>query len=91
MIAVIELDVSTLEPPQPMHEICQALVELSNDQILHVTHRRKPIPLFEMLDDKYCYLHREIEEGDHHIWFWHLGDRQAEQQVKVMINENDRA
>ncbi len=91
MSAVIELDVSTLEPPQPMHEICQALVELSNGQVLHVTHRRKPVPLFEMLDNKYRYRHKEIEEGCHHIWFWHIGDDQAEQLVKVLIDENDRA
>lgn len=82
MISVIQLDVSQLEPPLPMREICQKLDTLEAGKVLYVTHRRKPVPLFEMLEDKYMYLHQEIGADEHHIWFWLGDDSEAEQYVR---------
>ncbi len=44
MDSIITLDVSDLEPPQPMHKICQALTTLQPGQLLQVEHRREPVP-----------------------------------------------
>ncbi|WP_375749334.1 DUF2249 domain-containing protein [Vibrio sp. HN007] len=82
MVTVIELDVSTLEPPQPMREICEKLEQLELGKVLHVTHRRKPVPLFEMLESKYKYFHQELQADDHHMWFWLSADKDAEQFVR---------
>ncbi|WP_421863362.1 DUF2249 domain-containing protein [Motiliproteus sp.] len=48
-LAPIELDVSELEPPEPLLEVFKALCQLPAGHRLQVIHRRTPYPLFEML------------------------------------------
>jgi len=82
MDSIITLDVSELEPPQPMHEICQTLTNLQLGQVLHVKHRREPVPLFTILtQQQFDYRHIEESEGKHHIWIWHHGDQIALKQI----------
>ena len=45
------LDVSQLEPPEPMTEILDALDVLQPGHYLHVYHRREPFPLYNLLQD----------------------------------------
>lgn len=78
MDSIITLDVSDLEPPQPMHTICQALTTLQRGQLLHVRHRREPVPLFAILtEQQFEYRHTEEGAGRHHIWIWRQGDERA--------------
>lgn len=91
MTTVVTLDVSTLEPPQPLREICQALADLSQGELLQVSHRRKPVPLFDMLEPKFVYLHREIDETRHVIYIWYKDDIQTGKYVRTKIDENDGA
>lgn len=44
------LDVSSLEPPQPMIEILGALSGLGRGDVLVVSHHREPIPLYAQLE-----------------------------------------
>ena len=39
------LDVSDLEPPEPLERILDALDQLGTGDWLHVRHRREPFPL----------------------------------------------
>ena len=80
MMEQITLDVSELEPPQPMTDILLALSELCPDQCLKVKHRREPFPLYPKLNaagwqyychslasndfDIYIYRHTEQAEFD---------------------------
>lgn len=57
------IDVSTLEPPQPMTQIIKALTELKENYYLKVLHRRQPFPLYVKLIESgwyyYCQCHSE--------------------------------
>jgi uncharacterized protein (DUF2249 family) len=43
------LDVRSLEPPEPMQRILEALFDLRADGRLRVLHRREPFPLYDIL------------------------------------------
>ncbi|PVZ68989.1 DUF2249 domain-containing protein [Pelagibaculum spongiae] len=49
----MKLDVSQLEPPEPMKKISQALLtfskQLEQGEVLEVLHRREPLPLYPKL------------------------------------------
>ena len=45
------IDVSALEPPEPLERILDALGDLSPGDWLRVRHRRNPVPLYRMLRD----------------------------------------
>ena len=45
----VPLDVSSLEPPEPLERILDALAELAADERLRVLHRREPFPLYDIL------------------------------------------
>ena len=87
----IELDVSELLPPEPMHTICAQLPDLQHGQFLHIIHRREPVPLYQILSEQaFDYLHVEAAHGVHHIWIWHQGDEQAQQQIENQSNAFNR-
>lgn len=46
----VPLDVSSLEPPEPMQRILEALFDLAADDRLRVLHRREPFPLYDILN-----------------------------------------
>lgn len=87
MVTVIELDVSELEPPQPMREICQRLEEMPQGSLLHVFHRRKPVPLFELLQERYHYKHVEKSEHCHEIYIWDKQNSDAHAYVSHKLAE----
>jgi len=45
----VSLDVSALEPPEPMERILDALAALAEGDRLRVVHRRQPFPLYDLL------------------------------------------
>lgn len=45
------LDVSGLEPPQPMAAILERLQDLPAGDVLEVSHHREPVPLYSLLDE----------------------------------------
>jgi TusA-related sulfurtransferase len=83
---LLRLDVSELEPPQPMHQIIAALKQLQKGDVLMVEHRRKPIPLFEMIEGQYHYQCQEMAENQFRILFWPCKDPQAEQRAKILMD-----
>ena len=48
---VIVLDVSNIEPPEPMVAILEKIRELGPADILEVSHHREPIPLYSLLEE----------------------------------------
>ncbi len=74
---VTQLDVSELEPPQPMHIITAALQTLCIGEVLAVKHRRIPIPLFEMITGRFDYLCNEITASHFQLYFWQHDDDEA--------------
>jgi hypothetical protein len=65
------LDVSGLEPPEPLERILDALDGLGANDWLHVRHRREPFPLYGFLR-RLGYAWRTERAGDaaFHILIW---------------------
>jgi uncharacterized protein (DUF2249 family) len=45
----VVLDVSALEPPEPLERVLGALEDLPEGNHLRVLHRREPFPLYDLL------------------------------------------
>lgn len=73
------LDVSDLEPPEPLTVILSALQALPAQQALKVRHRREPFPLYPLLDDL-GYEHRcsMLGADDYRIYIWTSGQQALE-------------
>jgi tRNA 2-thiouridine synthesizing protein A len=62
------LDNRGLEPPQPMMRTLAALEDLDRGQTLVIINDRRPMFLFEQLDDLgYLYLTEQQEDGSYKV------------------------
>jgi len=79
MASEIELDVSALEPPEPLRAILATVGELAPGQSLRVRHRREPFPLYAALQEL-GFVHRTVREGPERytILIWRAGDEVAQ-------------
>ena len=65
------VDVSNLEPPEPMEVILDAIADLSPGDYLKVMHRRNPVPLYRMLHDMgYEYAMHNPAPEQFEIFIW---------------------
>lgn len=92
MIAYTEdnpyLDVSQLEPPEPMTAILDAVEILEPEKFLHVYHRREPFPLYKVLDDMNMKWQTHCDNnGMYHIYIWPDADKAAEEKVMALNRE----
>jgi len=67
------LDVSDLEPPEPMERILDVLDEMPESDWLRVTHRREPYPLYNMLRNMGFAWRGRWEGGRLDLLIWHEG------------------
>lgn len=75
----IELDVSELPAPEPFEQIMKALMVLSADEYLKVSHRRQPLLLYKPLTENGFKFH--VQKGNSHafdIFIWHQGHEAPE-------------
>lgn len=77
----IPLDVSNMEPPEPMVTILSKLVELSVGSYLKVCHRREPFPLYEKLI-KAGFIYKTFQHGEHSFIIYI-----AHQQDELFLNQ----
>ena len=65
------IDVSDLEPPEPMERILDALADLAQGDCLRVRHRRDPVPLYRILRDMGYRWHTDnLGPGRFEILIW---------------------
>lgn len=65
------IDVSQLEPPEPMERIMDALADLPESAWLRVRHRRDPVPLYRLLRNMgYAWDTRCVNPGQYEILIW---------------------
>jgi len=76
------LDVSMLEPCEPMEQTLAAIENLPQGDYLRVIHRREPHLIYPMLE-KAGFAWRSVAGGpsEVQIYIWHQGDRIAEDAV----------
>lgn len=68
---IVHIDVSELEPPEPMELILARLQQLQDGQLLRVRHRREPFPLYPMLEQagyKYYCIQSGTEVFLIYVW-----------------------
>jgi len=82
------LDVSRLEPPEPLERILEAVKELDEGQYLHIRHRREPLLLYPLLEQ--MALNQETccdTHGMYHILIWREEDPRAEAGARHAVSK----
>jgi uncharacterized protein (DUF2249 family) len=73
------LDVSDLEPPEPLERVLAALDELGDGEFLHMLHRREPFLLYPELERRgFRYLTFLDRDHECEVFIWRSGDTAAE-------------
>lgn len=80
------LDVSTLEPCEPLQQILTTLPQLSNGDYIRVLHRMEPHPLYPLLAKQgYVWMMQMGKQTPIELFIWLQGDMQAELSVKKAL------
>jgi uncharacterized protein (DUF2249 family) len=73
------LDVSQLEPCEPLERILDAIPNLQAGEYLQVLHRMEPYPLYEILTQQgYAWRTQAGQNVPIEIYIWRNGDTEAE-------------
>ncbi|WP_428608422.1 DUF2249 domain-containing protein [Sedimenticola sp.] len=74
----IKLDVSTLEPCEPLERTLAAIEQLDVGDYLRVIHRREPHLLYPLLEKGgYAWRCQNNLSGGYEIFIWKRGDEAA--------------
>ena len=88
MAAEVLLDVSDLEPPEPLVQTLEAAEQLTPGQYLRMLHRRDPCMLFGNLDERgFRYQQREGSSTAVEVFIWRQGDTEAESRVQQVLSD----
>lgn len=80
------LDVSDMEPPEPLEQALAALATLGEGDYLRLLHRREPFPLYGLLDQHGFRWHtRPGKSADFDIFIWRQDDDKAEAAVQQAL------
>ena len=76
------LDVSKLEPCEPLERTLAASQALVAGDYLQVKHRREPKLLYPLLEKAgFSWSSREVAPSSYEIYIWRKGDSSAESEV----------
>ncbi len=76
------LDVSGLEPPEPLLQVLAELDGLGPGEYLRMLHRQEPFPLYAILcEHGFEHRTRAGTSSAYEILIWRHGDRAAERAV----------
>ena len=89
MATEVLLDVSELEPPEPLTLTLEAAEELQAGQYLRMLHRREPCMLYGNLDDNHFkYYQRKGSTTAVEVFIWAENDTEAAAAVDAIIHPN---
>ncbi|MCB1762211.1 MAG: DUF2249 domain-containing protein [Gammaproteobacteria bacterium] len=78
-----QLDVSELEPCEPLERTIEAIKRLKRGDVLRIVHRREPHLLYPLLEKGgFSWSTRTGGTSRFEILIWHRGDQQAESAVQ---------
>lgn len=84
------LNVSDLEPPEPLERALDAIETLTAGQYLRMLHNREPFPLYTILEDTgFRYRVREGQETIFEIFIWRRDDDVAAEAVHSVTGPHD--
>lgn len=77
------LDVSALEPPEPLERALAAIETLAPGEHLRLRHRREPHLLYPILAER-GFDHRTVVRGEasYEVFIWRRGDAAARRAVE---------
>lgn len=87
------LDVSQLEPPEPLQQALAAIDTLATGVCLCLLHRREPLLLFPMLEQRgFDHLTCALPPADtgmpaFHIYIWRQHDARAEAAARRALSQ----
>ena len=82
------LDVSMLEPCEPLDRTLAAIQKLGEGDYLKVLHRREPHLLYPMLEQTgFSWRSMPGETTEYEIYIWHREDAVAEELVRVLLEQ----
>ncbi len=85
----ILIDVSTLPPCEPLERVLAALEKLTDGDYIRMRHRREPLLLYPMLEDRgFHFLTVPHREDDFTILIWRAEDAEAAAGAKKIVNGN---
>lgn len=80
------LDVSELEPPEPLELTLEAADQLKPGQYLRMLHRRTPCILYGNLDDNgFKYFQRKGSTTAVEVFIWREDDAEAAKAVELAL------
>jgi hypothetical protein len=80
------LDVSDLEPPEPLVLTLEAAEQLEPGQYVRMLHRREPCMLYGNLDDNHFkYFQRKGATSAVEVFIWRENDDEAEAAVQLAL------
>ncbi|MDH5610899.1 MAG: DUF2249 domain-containing protein [Gammaproteobacteria bacterium] len=86
----VVLDVSELEPPEPLVLTLEAAEKLKPGQYLRMLHRREPCMLYGNLDDNHFkYYQRKGTTSAVEVFIWSEQDEEAAAAVLAIINTSN--
>jgi hypothetical protein len=84
MAREIVLDVSELEPPEPLVQSLAAIGKLQHGEYLRMLHRRRPCLLYENLQKRgFSNETRAGREVACEVFIWRDGDDEAERAARI--------
>lgn len=85
------LDVSELEPPEPLVQTLEVTLSLPQGDYLCMLHRREPCLLYAKLDELgYEYLQQTgIHNTEIEVYIWRRGDELARQRALSVARGDD--
>ena len=87
MATEVLLDVSELEPPEPLTLTLEAAEQLKPGQYLRMLHRREPCMLFGNLDDNHFkYFQRKGINTAVEVFIWIEDDNEAAAAVQAIMD-----
>ena len=85
----ILLDVSHLEPPEPLQKALEAIENLRQGEHLRMLHRRKPELLYPMLQKRGFSFHTfKGKQVAYEILIWKDGDAEAEARCQSLVKQS---
>ena len=77
-----KLDVSDLEPPEPMERILEAIETLQEGDYLYVTHRREPHMIYPILKNMGIdWATHPGGPAGYEFFLWRKGDEKAQAEI----------
>ena len=83
----IVLDVSELEPPEPLVLTLEAAEQLKPGQYVRMLHRREPCMLYGELGDNFSHFQREGFTAAIEVFIWRSDDTAAAAAISSIVGE----